>query len=141
PSPSPYSPNSFHFVPTQNTLSTEIGFDNLVSAQNAHWGTIRMSDEKPIERMTVPVWPDAGQMLGLGRNATYDAVARGEIPVLRFGRRILVPRKALERLVNGDAACRIMETKNPAPGATDNGAGFGVRDAADPRANPDEPHA
>ena len=63
-----------------------------------------MADEKPIERMTIPVWPDAGQMLGLGRNATYDAVARGEIPVLRFGRRILVPRKALERLVNGDAA-------------------------------------
>ena len=62
-----------------------------------------MADEKPIERMTVPVWPDAGQMLGLGRNATYDAVARGEIPVLRFGRRIVVPRKALERLVNGDA--------------------------------------
>ena len=63
-----------------------------------------MADEKPIERMTVPVWPDAGQMLGLGRNATYDAVARGEIPVLRFGRRILVPRKALERLVNGEPA-------------------------------------
>ena len=63
-----------------------------------------MADEKPIERMTVPVWPDAGQMLGLGRNATYDAVARGEIPVLRFGRRILVPRKALERLVNGESA-------------------------------------
>jgi excisionase family DNA binding protein len=62
-----------------------------------------MADEKPIERMTVPVWPDAGQMLGLGRNATYDAVARGEIPVLRFGRRILVPRKALERLVDGGA--------------------------------------
>ena len=63
-----------------------------------------MADEKPIERMTVPVWPDAGQMLGLGRNATYDAVVRGEIPVLRIGRRILVPRKALERLVNGEAA-------------------------------------
>lgn len=63
-----------------------------------------MNDGKPIERMTVPVWPDAGQMLGLGRNATYDAVARGEIPVLRFGRRIVVPKKALERLVNGEAA-------------------------------------
>lgn len=63
-----------------------------------------MTDDKPIERMTVPVWPDAGQILGLGRNATYDAISRGEIPVLRFGRRILVPRKALERLVNGEAA-------------------------------------
>jgi excisionase family DNA binding protein len=60
-----------------------------------------MVDENPIERLTVPVWPDAGKTLGLGRNATYDAVARGEIPVLRFGRRILVPKKALARLVDG----------------------------------------
>jgi excisionase family DNA binding protein len=63
-----------------------------------------MNDEKPIERLTVPVWPDAGQALGLGRNATYDAVARGEIPVLRFGRRIVVPKRALERMVNGEKA-------------------------------------
>ena len=66
-------------------------------------GAYNMDGEKVIEPMTVPVWPDAGQLLGLGRNATYDAVARGEIPVLRFGRRILVPKKALERLVNGGA--------------------------------------
>jgi len=63
-----------------------------------------MEDEPKIERMTVPVWPDAGKALGLGRNATYDAVARGEIPVLRFGRRIVVPIKALERLINHGAA-------------------------------------
>ena len=31
-----------------------------------------------------------------------------------------------------------METKNPAPGATDNGAGFGVRDAAESSAKPAE---
>ena len=61
-----------------------------------------MTDKPEIERLTVPVWPDVGKALGLGRNATYDAVARGEIPVLRFGRRILVAKKALERLVNGE---------------------------------------
>jgi len=48
-----------------------------------------MKDATKIEPLTLPVWPDAGRLLGLGRNATYDAIARGEIPVIRFGRRIV----------------------------------------------------
>ena len=63
-----------------------------------------MSDDREIESLTMPVWPDAGKRLGLGRNATYDAVARGEIPVLRFGRRIVVPKDALNRLLRGEVA-------------------------------------
>jgi excisionase family DNA binding protein len=59
-------------------------------------------DKMEIEPLTMPVWPDAGRMLGLGRNATYEAISRGEIPVIRFGRRIVVPKKALERLLNGE---------------------------------------
>lgn len=47
------------------------------------------------------LWPDTGHMLGLGRNATYDAAARGEIPTIRIGRRLLVPRAALERMLAG----------------------------------------
>lgn len=35
--------------------------------------------------------PEAGKMLGLGRAAAYAAAKRGEIPVLRIGRRMLVP--------------------------------------------------
>jgi excisionase family DNA binding protein len=61
-------------------------------------------DKPEIEPLTLPVWPDAGKLLGLGRNATYDAIARGEIPVIRFGRRIVVPRKALERMLGIVAA-------------------------------------
>jgi excisionase family DNA binding protein len=39
--------------------------------------------------MTVP---EAGEYLaGLGRSASYQAAARGEIPVLRIGRRLVVP--------------------------------------------------
>ena len=34
----------------------------------------------PQEQATMPLWPDVGQILGLGRSATYDAAARGEIP-------------------------------------------------------------
>ncbi len=49
----------------------------------------------PLERPTAPLWPDAGQACGLGRNATYDAARRGEIPTLRFGRSLRVPPAAL----------------------------------------------
>ena len=34
---------------------------------------------------------DAGRLLGLGRSASYEAVRRAELPVLRFGRRMVVP--------------------------------------------------
>lgn len=42
-------------------------------------------------RATVPLWPDAGQFIGLSRNSTYKAANAGEIPTLRLGRKILVP--------------------------------------------------
>jgi len=41
----------------------------------------------------------AGKKLGLGRNATYAAVHRGEIPVLKIGGRLLVPTVALNRML------------------------------------------
>jgi excisionase family DNA binding protein len=46
----------------------------------------------------------AGQVLGLGRYAAYDAVKRGDIPVLRFGRRLIVPTPALLGLIGIDVA-------------------------------------
>lgn len=53
-----------------------------------------------VEPAVVKVWPTAGRMLGLGRSAIYEAIERGEIPVLRFGRRIVVSKKALARLLD-----------------------------------------
>jgi len=35
--------------------------------------------------------PTAGQVLGIGRDASYAAAARGEIPTLRLGRSLRVP--------------------------------------------------
>jgi excisionase family DNA binding protein len=43
----------------------------------------------------------AGQALGICRNAAYAAAGRGEIPVIRIGRRLLVPKAAFERLLEG----------------------------------------
>ena len=45
---------------------------------------------------------EAGYLLGLSRASAYEAARRGEIPgVLRFGRRIVVSRRALERMLDG----------------------------------------
>ena len=43
--------------------------------------------------------PEAGELLGLGRDAAYEAAKRGEIPALRFGRLLRVPIVAIERML------------------------------------------
>jgi excisionase family DNA binding protein len=53
-------------------------------------------------RLTVDV-PEAGRMLGISRNAAYDAVKRKEIPSVKIGRRIVVPIAALRAMI-GEAA-------------------------------------
>lgn len=62
-----------------------------------------MSTTYEPQGMTMSV-PEAGRLLGLSRNSAYDAARRGEIPVLRFGRKLRVPRVALERLLSGKGA-------------------------------------
>lgn len=42
---------------------------------------------------------EAAAYLRIGRNAAYEAIKRGEIPSLRIGRRIVVPRVALDHLL------------------------------------------
>lgn len=42
---------------------------------------------------------EAAHILGLGNRSIYNAVSRGEIPSIRVGRRLLIPKKAIERLL------------------------------------------
>jgi excisionase family DNA binding protein len=42
---------------------------------------------------------EAARLLGLGRNGCYEAVKRGEIPSVKIGRRLLVPRVALQAML------------------------------------------
>lgn len=58
-----------------------------------------------LERRTYTV-REAAQVLGLGRNATYSAIYRGEVPALRLGRRIVVPMDALHRLLDDPSMVR-----------------------------------
>ena len=62
-----------------------------------------MATPTVIDRQTLTV-EEAAALLGIGRNSAYQAIARGEIPVLRVGRRLLVPRAALERRLADDQA-------------------------------------
>jgi excisionase family DNA binding protein len=49
-------------------------------------------------RLTYTV-EEAAEIVGVGRSAAYAAVRTGDIPSIRVGRRLLVPRRALERLL------------------------------------------
>ncbi len=42
---------------------------------------------------------ETAEILGIGRNSAYEGVRTGEIPSIRIGKRILVPRLALERIL------------------------------------------
>lgn len=47
---------------------------------------------------------EAARLLRLGVNTTYDAIHRGQLPTVRIGRRLLVPRAALKRLLYQETA-------------------------------------
>ena len=55
-----------------------------------------------LERKTYTV-EEAGRILEIGRSASYGAAASGELPVVRIGKRLLVPRAALDRLLAKEA--------------------------------------
>ena len=51
-----------------------------------------------IEKLVYTV-EKAGALLGLGRSGAYEAVRRGDIPTIRIGRRLLIPKVALDRML------------------------------------------
>lgn len=56
-------------------------------------------------RLTYTV-AEAAAMLGIGINTAYEALKRGEIPSVRLGRRLLVPKAAFESFLacHGESA-------------------------------------
>jgi excisionase family DNA binding protein len=45
---------------------------------------------------------EAAEVLGISRSLAYDLVARGELPARRFGGRIVVLLRPLQRLLDGE---------------------------------------
>ena len=50
------------------------------------------------KRLCITV-PEAAEMLGISRNFAYQLVREGKLPSIRFGKRILIPRAGLERML------------------------------------------
>jgi excisionase family DNA binding protein len=48
--------------------------------------------------------PEVARLLGMSRNAAYEAARRGDIPTIRIGKLIRVPKHALNQIL--ERACR-----------------------------------
>ena len=44
---------------------------------------------------------EVARALGVNRNSAYQAARAGELPVIKIGRRMLVPKIAFERMLEG----------------------------------------
>jgi excisionase family DNA binding protein len=50
------------------------------------------------QRLTVSV-EEAGRILGISRGAAYARAGDGSLPTIRLGKRLLVPKSALDKLL------------------------------------------
>jgi excisionase family DNA binding protein len=58
--------------------------------------------------------PEAAQILRVSPNTLRRGIEREEVPVIRVGRRMLIPRPALERLLGLQAEPRWVESEEDA---------------------------
>lgn|SRR5215813_2466444 len=67
-----------------------------------------------LTRQTVTI-PEAAAILGIPRSTAYELAKKGVIPTLRLGRRKLVSRAVLHRMLGSDhtEGCQCPKTMNP----------------------------
>ena len=44
--------------------------------------------------------PEAAELLGFSRNFGYELAKTGQIPILRFGKRIVVPKAKFDKMLD-----------------------------------------
>jgi len=72
-----------------------------MSATTQHLSSL--SQRPPVNLPDTPLLvavPDAARLLGIGATLAWDLVRTGDIPSVKLGRRVLVPRAALESLAH-----------------------------------------
>lgn len=57
------------------------------------------TDSQSDDKLTLTV-EEAGKMLGISRATAYQLANQGKLPVIRLGRRLLISKAGLERMVN-----------------------------------------
>ena len=63
-----------------------------------HADKVNTPEPDPPDRLTLTV-DEAAYLLNISRGLAYELVARGELPAIRLGRRIVIPRVAMEELL------------------------------------------
>lgn len=58
----------------------------------------RMITRPDGERLAIAV-EEAAHLLGISRSLAYELCARGELPTIRLGRRLVVPKRALYEMI------------------------------------------
>ena len=53
----------------------------------------------PNNKVMVMTVEEAGELLGISRPHAYKLVKEGQIPIIRLGRRLIVPKAALEKML------------------------------------------
>ena len=59
---------------------------------------INGNEETTDDRVVMDV-PEAGALLGLSRNGSYEAAKRGDIPTIKIGKLFKVPKVAFARML------------------------------------------
>ena len=62
-----------------------------------------------MERQTYTV-EQAAQLLGIGRRLAYELARTDQLPVIRLGRRLLIPRTGLEAMLSGEKGANEIQT-------------------------------
>ena len=72
---------------------------------------------------TVLTVEEAAAELRIGRTAAYAAVKAGELPVVRIGRTLRVPRHRLDALLNGESPVDEPDSRSNTGGQARHGTG------------------
>jgi excisionase family DNA binding protein len=59
------------------------------------------SDHLDLENKLCISIPEAALMLGISRNLAYELVKRHELPILKLGKRLVIPKVALQKMLEG----------------------------------------
>jgi excisionase family DNA binding protein len=58
-------------------------------------------------RLVYNLWPEVGEKLGISRPAVYAAAQRGEIPTIKIGRLLKVPKAAFDQMLDKASSTQV----------------------------------
>lgn len=58
------------------------------------------------DRLTLTV-PEAGRIIGISRGCAYEAAKSGQIPTIRIGGRLVVPKAALLKMLESPGSAQV----------------------------------